>query len=1206
MSNSTTSPIHTNRLVHETSPYLLQHAHNPVDWYPWGEEALARAREENRLILLSIGYSACHWCHVMERESFESESIAGAMNEQFVNIKVDREERPDLDDIYMAATLAMNQGQGGWPMTVFLTPELEPVFAGTYFPPEDGHGRPGFPSLLQRISQAWEADSEGIRSGAAQLTAHLKAQRQQSTALSVGESELKLALSQYGGEFDSTFGGFGQAPKFPPATALALLLRIHRRFDEPHALDMVCKTLTAMARGGMYDQIGGGFSRYSTDNQWLVPHFEKMLYDNALLASAYVEAYQVKGDAYYCRIARETLDYVLREMTAPEGGFYSATDADSEGVEGKFFVWTPPEIEAVLGPEDAKLFNAYYDITEAGNWEGKSIPNTPRPVTDVASQFRQAPDDLQRRLDELRAKVYEARLERVQPGLDDKVLTAWNGMMIGALAHGARVLRDDRYLQAAGAAADFLLAKLVRADGGLLRTYRNGRAHLNAYLEDYAHLSEALVDLYEAGGESRYLTEAERLLDRTMQDFLDSESGSFFNTASDHEELLLRYRDGTDGATPSANAVAASALARVSYHLDRADFRTAAVRAIRAYGGMIARHPRAFAKSLNVVDLLLEGPVELALVGTPGSPDLSALREEIAKHFLPNRIEAVVDAAADGAGTLPLERGRTLVNGKAALYVCRDYVCSAPITAPEEVAAAISPVPGAAPTGRVISAPLDGNATENGTARYAARFAHEFRPLGTTGLVTSAVGFGGYRVTDGVPEHREALTRALLAGANLVDTSTNYMDGGSERLVGSVLRELVESGELLRDEVIVVSKIGYVQGENHAIATEREKDGRPFPEMVKIQDALWHCIHPEFLADQLQRSLDRLELETLDVCLLHNPEYLLTTAAAEGTPLVRARDEFYRRVEAACRFFEDQVTAGRLRWYGVSSNTIAAPAPASDAVSVSRLLSAAEGAGGEQHHFKVLQLPLNLLEPGAVSEANTGPGRAQTVLDAAREAALTVLVNRPLNAFTATGMLRLADVPRLDEVIDWETQLARVGKLEESFRERIAASISTAEDALQPDEYFRWADRLRELRVRQPGLEEWSRIEGQISYTVARLSASLDQHLSGSVAERWDSWRMRYFPELNKLLRAMRSASAEDARSRSEATAAQLDPVLPTERRGASLSQKALWTVASTPGVTCVLNGMRTVEYVRDSLGILDWEPLGVVETVYDAVRSEE
>ena len=691
MTHTTASHKYTNRLIHETSPYLLQHAHNPVEWYAWGKQALERAKEEDRLILLSIGYSACHWCHVMERESFENEAIAALMNEHYVNIKVDREERPDLDDIYMAATLTMNHGQGGWPMTLFLTPDLEPVFAGTYFPPAEGFGRPGFATLLTSIATAWREDREKLRNSAGQLVEHLRQQRASGPALAVGEAELRLALVQYAEDFDSAFGGFGAAPKFPPATALSLLLRLHQRFRDPHALLMVRTTLNAMARGGMYDHIGGGFARYSTDRQWLVPHFEKMLYDNALLTRTYLEAYQVTGDPCYRRTATATLDYILREMISAEGGIYSSTDADSEGEEGKFFVWTPGQIAAVLEQQEAHRFNAYYDITPGGNWEGKSIPNTPRSLEIVAEELGITAEELQLSLDEAVPKLHEARLRRVAPGLDDKILTAWNGLMITGLADGYRVLGEARYLEAAQRAADFILVTLTRADGGLLRTYRAGKAHLNAYLEDYAYLGEGLIDLYEAGGEVKYLREAERLLERVLSDFLDEESGAFYNTARDHETLIVRYRDGADGATPSSNAVAASALARLSFHLDRNDLRIAAMRAIKAYGSMIARYPRGFAESLCVVDLLLEGPVELALVGKKGTTDLEALRREVAQHYLPNSIQAIYDPTArDGAEGLPLLEGKTLVNGKAALYVCRGFACQAPLTSLAEVKSALT------------------------------------------------------------------------------------------------------------------------------------------------------------------------------------------------------------------------------------------------------------------------------------------------------------------------------------------------------------------------------------------------------------------------------------------------------------------------------------------------------------------------------------
>ncbi len=686
MTESSGSRAHTNRLIHETSPYLLQHAHNPVDWYAWGQEALERSKRENKLILLSIGYSACHWCHVMERESFEDETIAALMNDNFVNIKVDREERPDLDEIYMIATVTMNRGQGGWPMTVFLTPNLEPVFAGTYFPPTDMYGRPGFPTVLEEVARAWHDDPEGLRRRAGKFAELLRQRHSPGPPLAVGESELRLALEQYWSDFDARFGGFGSAPKFPPAVGLSLLLRLHRRSGDPQALVMVRKTLEAMARGGMYDHVGGGFARYSTDRRWLVPHFEKMLYDNALLAKAYLGGYQVTGDDLFRGVATESLDYILREMISPEGGIYSSTDADSEGEEGKFFVWTPEQIAEILDEEAARRFNAYYDITPAGNWEGKSIPNTPQPLPAVADELGIEPEELERSLAEARARVYMARNKRVRPGLDDKILTAWNGLMIGALAEGYRVLGDRRYLEAAERAADFVLRTLSREDGGLFRTYRAGRAHLNAYLEDYAYLSEGLIDLCEAGGSIRWLREADRLADRMLADFIDQESGSFYSTAIDHEELIMRYQDGADGATPSGNAVAASALARISYHLDRPDLRHAAVRAIEAYGPTISRHPRAFAKSLCTADFLLEGPIELAFVGVSGSDDLESLQRRVAKHYLPNRIQAVLDPeAAEGAAALPLLQGKTMVNGRAALYVCRDFACQAPVTDPAAV-----------------------------------------------------------------------------------------------------------------------------------------------------------------------------------------------------------------------------------------------------------------------------------------------------------------------------------------------------------------------------------------------------------------------------------------------------------------------------------------------------------------------------------------
>ena len=679
----------TNRLGEETSPYLLQHAHNPVDWYPWGDEALNRASEENRLILLSIGYAACHWCHVMERESFENEGIAKTMNEHFVSIKVDREERPDLDEIYMAATMITNNGQGGWPMTVFLTPDLEPVFAGTYFPPVDSYGRPGFHAILHRLAEAWSSDPARLRAGARQVTEHIRQLQRPTGPGEIGDAELEQVLDQFYQEFDAEYGGFGAAPKFPPATGLSLLLRLYRRQGDERALAMVNKTLESMANGGIHDHIAGGFARYSTDRKWLVPHFEKMLYDNALLSRVYLEAYQVTRNGRFRDVAERVLDYILREMTSPEGGFYSSTDADSEGEEGRFFVWTPEETAAVLGKEAAERFNAYFDITPGGNWEGKNIPNTPRSLEDVAATLSIGSDELKVSIKDAIEKIYDARNKRTKPGLDNKILAAWNGMMIGAMAYGYRVLRRERYLEAAVRAADFVLTNLASESFPLLRTLRTGKPHIVAHLEDYAHVCEGLLELYEVSGNSTYRSAARRLADRMVGDYFDRDSGTFFSTPSGAKHLIARFRSGTDGATPSPCFVAAQVVARLSYHFDEPALREIAAAVLRGFGKQMKEYPRAYCMGLSVYDFLARGPTELALVTDPGSPDLELMLDALALEYLPNRIQAI-GYETDDEDRPPLLRAKNMVDGKTSLYVCRNYTCASPLTDPNEISGTLA------------------------------------------------------------------------------------------------------------------------------------------------------------------------------------------------------------------------------------------------------------------------------------------------------------------------------------------------------------------------------------------------------------------------------------------------------------------------------------------------------------------------------------
>ena len=682
MSDSSSSGP-SNRLIHSTSPYLLQHAHNPVDWYPWAEEALTKSRDEDKPILLSIGYSSCHWCHVMERESFENEAVAALMNQHFVCIKVDREERPDIDDIYMAATLAMNHGQGGWPMTVFLTPQQEPFFAGTYFPPEDRYGRPGFSTLLRRISEIWSRDRAGLSEQATKMAVFLRqnADAQLTAALSADSSAESWTAfeEQCASEFDSRYGGFGNAPKFPPHQTLLVLLRQGRDDSESRARFMAKTTLEAMAAGGIYDHVGGGFARYATDREWLVPHFEKMLYDNAQLVRAYTEGFQVTGDAAYQRVAREVLDYILREMTSPDGAFYSATDADSEGVEGKFFVWGKPEVEALLTEKsEAAAFCDFYDITETGNWEGHAIANTRFSREAVAKRHGFSREQMDAIIAKGRCLLYGARSKRVPPSLDDKVLTSWNGLMIGAMAEAGRVFGEPRYVVASHRAATFLWTS-HRRDGRLLRSSRAGIAQGEAFLEDYAFMSNALIDLYEAGAESglRWL-ESARDLGEQMLDLFGAKEGGFYATSRFNEALLLRPREGHDGALPSASASAAMALARLSVHFDRASFRDAASKAIAAYGVAIERQPRAFPTSLLVLDFLRNGPVEIALIGDAADDRTKALDRALAGSLLSRRVIARGDGVAPSSH--PLLRGKALVNGAPAAYVCRNYACDPPIT----------------------------------------------------------------------------------------------------------------------------------------------------------------------------------------------------------------------------------------------------------------------------------------------------------------------------------------------------------------------------------------------------------------------------------------------------------------------------------------------------------------------------------------------
>jgi uncharacterized protein len=655
-----------NRLAQETSPYLLQHMDNPVDWYPWGEEALARAREEDRPILLSVGYSACHWCHVMERESFEDPETAAYMNEHFVCVKVDREERPDVDAIYMEAVQSIS-GQGGWPMTVFLDPDGVPFYGGTYFPPDESRGMPSFRMVMEAVVHAFETKREEIRERAPGTRARLGAIGQVEPREDLpGAADLEGAVRQLLAAADRQHGGFGGAPKFPPASALELLLARGE-------VEVVELTLDAMMAGGIYDQIGGGFARYSVDAVWLVPHFEKMLYDNVLLARAYLHGAQQLGHERYRRVCEETLDWMLREMRGPEGGFYSALDADSEGEEGRFYVWTAEQIREVLG-ERAEAIIEFYGVTERGNFEGSNVLHL------AGGAGAPAPEGLR----EARRALFEARSQRVRPGLDDKRLTSWNALAIGALADAGAVLGREDYLAAARECAEFLLGTMRDGDGRLLRTYKDGDARLNGYLEDHAFLLEALLALYEASFEERWFAEAQKLAETMIGRFEDPERGGFFSTSTDHEELIARRKEVGDHPIPAGNSSAALGLLRLAALTGDRRYESAAQSVFALFAKLAVQHPDGFAHLLRALDFDLAPTREVALiapagVGTKALAELAAVVRERPRPHL------VLAGGPEGATNPPLLQDRTALEGKPTAYVCENFTCQLPVIEPEDL-----------------------------------------------------------------------------------------------------------------------------------------------------------------------------------------------------------------------------------------------------------------------------------------------------------------------------------------------------------------------------------------------------------------------------------------------------------------------------------------------------------------------------------------
>lgn len=1184
------------RLAHETSPYLLQHAHNPVDWFPWGIEAHDKAKTEDKPILLSIGYSACHWCHVMERESFANESIAAQMNQSFVCIKVDREERPDLDELYMTATVALS-GQGGWPMTVFLTPSGEPFFAGTYFPPTNVSGRPSFPSLLARISEMWKTDRKTLLDQAQSLTEQVRATQLLEPKAGVSESALRAACRSLSQSFDEAFGGFGGAPKFPAPGALRLLFRTHRRTGEPELLHMATRTLDGMLEGGMFDQLGGGFCRYSVDRSWLVPHFEKMLYDNAQLADVYIEGFQVTGSATYRRVARQTLDYVLREMQSPRGGFFSSVDADSEGIEGKYYVFSRAEATRAIGEPAATHFCAFYGITDDGNFEGKNVLTARRSIKEVAKEFGIDPGLLIENLELGREKLLAYRQTRVAPDVDDKVLTAWNGLMIRALAHGGRTFGEDRYLASATRAADFLLAPahlgegMRRPDGGLYRTSRAGRAHQPAFLEDYFFLIDGLLALYEACGTERYLTEAITLTERALSGFSASD-GSFYSTEDGREQLIARPHSGSDSALPSANAVACSVLTRLSVYADRPEWRARALQIPSAFGTKIKRAPRAYCGLLCAVDALLEQPLEIVLAGDASDEQFSEMAMTLGGRFLPGRVEVRLTAAPETA--TPLTHQRFSAGKPALTYLCQDFTCKRPAETAAELAALLDESEASLLETRhreLGGQKFEGRATPSATGKLRDRSPHKGAFTELDGLWVSRVGLGSHRIGLDHPDHRAAVGLALDSGINFIDTSPSFAFGDSERLLGEVLAEKFDSDRLARDQVVLISKVGVFVGPE-AEDLERRRKTAPIPFSCPLDPkaaaqgeqslrAGAFCLDPELLERQISASLERLKCTHLDVCLIQSPEHYL----AAGKSL----EELAQALRAAIQHLEAEVSRGRIGRYGVFSNTVCREKSDPLALDITVLVGLAQELNGDAHHFKVLELPINVAESAALSTSG-----AARISEKARSLGVSLLACRPLSPIVDNALLRLVDPPPPEEGTGGDALRKaryRVASLEAEFETTFAAQLRLAKK-LGEGPVLPLSGALGQALEHVATREQFELAETtMITPRLRHLLGQLDRAFDGD--QKWSKFREKYVHAVGTWLATVREASTEKNR----VLLAELEQRLQTSAEFGALFQtgfapqtwieRALRPLCESQTITSVLVGLRNPDHVRDVLQVL-------------------
>ncbi len=1177
---------HPNRLAQESSPYLLGHANSPIYWFPWGQEALRLAQEKDLPLFVSIGYSASYLCHLMERESFADKAVAATVNEHFIPIQVDREERPDIDAIYMNASWALT-GSGGWPMTVLALPNGEPFFVGTYFPPRSEEGRPGLLELVRKVVELWKDDKKQLLEQAEALAHAVRSAARPRASGGISAETIRVAARQLQKVHDSSFGGFGKPPKFPNKSALSLLLRYHLSAGDQKVLEIVERSLEGMMNGGIYDHLAGGFFCSSTDQRWLVPHFEKTSIDQAQLAELYLEAFQITKNPSYRRIARETFEFLLDEMQSPGGGFFSARGAESEGHEGHGYLWTPRAVRALVDEPSATHFCAFYGITEEGHLAAGSVPHTFTPLREVAKQFGLAETELSQSIELAKHQLKQARADRSAPHIDDKVIVSTNGLVIRSLCHGAQVLGEPRYLQAALGAADFVLGHLRTKDGRLLRSFRGIPSAVNAFVEDYVFLIDGLVSLHELTGGAEYLDAAMSFAEVVLSDFSDQETGALFQTPHQSEEPIARLCQARDGSLPAPNAVACRALHRLATHTARPELAERATRIACAFATEVQATPRAYTELLTAVQGLLRPSLAVVISGDPSSENYEQLTTVATSRFLPFLTCTRVPLGETPSQASALTCGEPPPQGTAIACLHENLIVK-PSTSDQQMLEkqlAESLETQARERRQELGRQrLPGKATRKATKDFLDKRGIGKNARSRLGeLSVSALALGSHRIGLDSAEHRQAALAALGEGINLIDTSPSFALGNSERLLGEVLASLHQQGAD-RSCFVLASKVGVALG---GAAEQLQQLGALDSPAVALTpgsplESGAYCLDPQFISWQIGTSLERLGVEHLDVVLLQSPEHLLL--GGKGPEEVRLE------VRRAILELEKEVSSGRIGCYGVF--TTRQEAIANDVLSPKHLAHLAHEAAGEDHHFRVVEIPLNLLERRALE-----PQGDDSCLAAQLQAlGLSVWAARPLSAVSSSALVRLVDPPKAPEEQSpppLSTARYRVASLEAEFETTLAARLRLAGLAGQGPLLPLSGDLGRSLE-KVESLQQFDLAETtMITPRLRQLLAELDRAFGEDAGQDWARFRGRYVEAVGNYLAAVRAEAIDHnysllQRLRQEVpTSAAFGQLPGAQVEPAHFAHWALGLLMEHPAVDITVVGLRSAKQASEALRLL-------------------